>query len=378
MILQIESIAYLGSGVARHEGKVIFVPLTCVGETVDVEIVEDRERFARGRVTRIVEASPDRLPGYHYTPGCCYVHMSHAAELDAKKTQLEYFIKHPVAQVISSRPYLNYRNKIRFEAGANGTLGYLGEDNTSIVDMPQDPLAHPAINLRLTELRADRTFMNNRIPGHKTILRYTPRNGVHVWQNTPPNLVLTEQTCLGDLLVHAGGFFQVNPPVTDLLLEHVTRSIRPCGTLLDLYCGVGGFALSACRDEVAQSIFGYEYSTEAVVNATQNAVNLHLDVRFRHADIEQHIGNILALHTKGKDAAVIVDPPRRGLTPTILQALCDTPPHQLCYISCSPDTLARDLGVLKMNGFTIQHATLFDMFPRTAHFESVVILSHQG
>lgn len=365
MKLTIDSIAFRGAGVGRHEGKVYFVPFTCPGETVEIEIVKDTARFAVGRLVKVLESSPNRIP-FAETPGCCYAHLTYAAELAAKKAQLEYFLKVPVTSVTPSPLPLGYRNKITLEAGSKGVLGYRGDDNETIVDMPQDPLACPEINAALTRFR---TGTNRPEPGDKVTFRYTPHDGVQTWVGRAPVKQLTENTPAGAVQVAADGFFQVNPAVADLLIRQTTAELESAETIYDLCCGVGVFGFAARRKYPDARLVGIESNPGAIDAARRNAVSLELaNTSFHACAIEDS-----ARYLKPGKCTVIIDPPRAGLSPAAVKLIKRLRPGQICYVSCAPDTLARDLKQFESD-YTLERAHIFDMFPRTAHFETLAVL----
>jgi len=394
----IESIAYRGAGVTRLDGRVVFVPGVCVGESVRLRVTRVRKNFLEAVPEAILTPSPDRLtsadcllPNGTPVPGCCYGHMTYPAEVATKTAQLRQFLIRmggftaeqvdAAMQPSQASPApLHYRNKITLEAGRDAAgrpvLGYLGEDNTTVVDLPACPLAHPAINAALAEHRADPAFLENLPPRSKTVLRHTEADGVLVWSGSAPKRALTEQTRVGALSVAADGFFQVNPAVADLLVDAVTAALRehPCRTLVDLYCGVGVFALAAAGIGIP-AVIGMEENTAAIALARDNAKAIGRDVRFVCGVVERDLSRLLRGQTP-ETTTILLDPPRAGLAAGALAALLATPPSRILYVSCSPDTLARDLKPLKAVGYTLRRARVFDMFPRTAHFETLVELDY--
>ena len=156
-------------------------------------------------------------------------------------------------------------------------------------------------------------------------------------------------------------------------LENATSPRAACD-VLDLYCGTGIFAL-ACAKAGARHVTGIEAQPAAITAANENASVQNIPATFLcqtliEAALEKFNGLDLT-HT-----TVIVDPPRQGLEPEVAQALAQAQPPRLCYVSCDPATLTRDLRILRPAGYAIRKARLFDMFPRTAHFETVVWLEH--
>jgi tRNA/tmRNA/rRNA uracil-C5-methylase (TrmA/RlmC/RlmD family) len=402
--LEIESLAYRGQGLARHEGLVTFVAGVLPGERVRVRWTRIHRNYAEAELLEILVPAPGRivpccrLPNGVRIPGCVYDHLAYPAEVAAKQRQLEGFLRRlPGAAGLRLLPPvpsprdLHYRNKIVLHAH-RGTreraplLGYVGDDNRTIVDVPACPLARVEINEALQAFRVSEAFRQLRDRDRVTF-RWTAADGVVAWRNeNPPSgqPPLTEQAPFGPVRVPAGGFYQVNPEVAPVLVQQVvdwfaggggfSRGATP--DLLDLYCGVGVFAI-ACALAGARRVSGIEAGRDAVAAATQNAQQHRVHASFLCRLMQEAARTLF----DGMDLAnviVIVDPPRQGLEPPVVQALALGRPPRIFYVSCDPATLARDLQVLLAAGYRMQEARLFDMFPRTAHFETAVWLERTG
>jgi len=391
--LVIESLAYLGAGVARHGGCVHFVPGTAPGERVVAEVARRHKNFNEARVVQILEPSPDRiprccvLPSGEPLPGAVYDHLRYDAEVRAKAGQLAGFLNRrgngaPAVEVeaVASPKDLHYRNKAVLHAGVDGAarrLGYWNGDRTRVLDVVACPFACHEINAALAEFRA-RPESKQLSARDTVMLRWTEHDGALCWVNDGPNLVgnpvarhLTEA---GGMMVERDGFYQVNPGVAALLTERVAqwfgegRATAP--RVLDLYCGAGGFAI-ACGLRGAEEVRGVELDAGAVACARVNTRRHGVRARFEALDVEAGAEALLG-GGRCKGATVIVDPPRRGLSPGVCQALAASAAPRILYISCDPATLARDLQILNAAGYQTRRAAMFDMFPRTAHFESLV------
>jgi tRNA/tmRNA/rRNA uracil-C5-methylase (TrmA/RlmC/RlmD family) len=304
----------------------------------------------------------------------------------AKQENAESLLLEPFA----SPKHLNYRNKItlHYDRGhrCRPVLGYFGDDNETVVEVPQCPLAAPEINAELAELREDPRFTRYLGVGGSAIIRYTKKDGVLVLPLSVNHRfieedypMLHEHINAGEILVPPRGFYQVNPYVSPKLVEYViglVEQIKP-DRLLDMYCGVGVFGLSAAHVGVP-AIIGYDSGRDVIGVAQQNAAMLGLNDTKFICGLSAQIADSALRNAKkrGGKATVIVDPPRSGLEPEVTAALWEHPVENLIYVSCSPDTLARDLVKLTSDGtYSIRSVKLFDMFPRTAHFETVCLLS---
>ena len=411
--LEIGEIAYRGAGVARSGGIVHFVEGACRGETVLAQVTAERRNFRFARVVAVEKASPDRLaepdcrvpdtaaPGCEVrVPGCVYDHMAHRAEVREKNAQLKGFlvrnaglgaeeVEAATREPVVSPKSLAYRNKAELHVGAapggRRTLGYFGDDNATVVDMVRCPLSVPPISAAIAETRADPAFARWAPPGSRAVFRWSERDGTALFVDRPGRpaddgggACFAEGTpVLGTLRVPARGFWQMNGEVGAALVSAVADELRADmpDSLVDLYCGVGVFGLSAARIGVRR-VLGVESGRDAVRAARRNARDHGLDARaaFACADAGRGAAKFVSAF-QGPGADVLVDPPRAGLAPDVVRALLAAPPRRLFYVSCAPDTLSRDLRLLCAPGaFHLESARLFDMFPRTAHFETLCVL----
>jgi 23S rRNA (uracil1939-C5)-methyltransferase len=252
-------------------------------------------------------------------------------------------------------------------------------DNRTIIDVPACPLAHPAINETLERLRRDADFMTSFGENRRLTLRRTAADGVAHWRGPAPSeMRLTEQTAIGPLTVPCGSFFQVNPAVADHLFEEAARVVaeQPPDRLIDLYCGVGIFALAAARAG-AKRVIGIDSDERAIRIALANARSQGVENAQFMAGHATHEFERIACQGEGGRTAVIVDPPRTGLDRKLIALLATIRPDPLIYVSCAADTLARDVALLTGQGYRLRRSRVLDMFPRTAWFETLTVLTCQ-
>ncbi len=393
MELEIQDVAYRGSGIARHGGVVVFVPGTLPGEVAKVRITGAGKRYLTGEAVEILKPSPDRiapccrLADGTRVPGCVYDHAAYDAEVALKDAQLRNFLRRLVTDgsvflpPVPSPAPLHYRNKAVFhvQTGQGGMLraGYLGDDNRTVVDIPSCPLAHDEINKAWARLRASGQLRD----GDSVTFRHTRADGVVSWIGRPSDKAqwLTEESGAGPVLVPPDGFFQVNPPVADALVadirDWVAEAARKTGAtrLLDLYCGVGVFGLAAAKDGIAE-VVGVESGRNAVAAARRNARNLGATRAAFHCETAAEAAR-RGFHCPDLSRTIaVIDPPRSGMEKAAVEALAKAGPSTVIYVSCDPATLTRDLGAFASHGYAVRRARVFDMFPRTLHFESAVLL----
>ena len=181
--------------------------------------------------------------------------------------------------------------------------------------------------------------------------------------------------------ISAGAFYQVNHNACELLYGIAKEKAALTGkeTVLDLYCGIGTIGLSMAED--AGKVIGIEIVEEAVARAAENAAENWVENAYFYcgdaSDAEKLLERAEAAHGDVSGATVIMDPPRKGSTPELITYLAKRNFARIVYVSCNPDTLARDCVLFRELGYEIGEVTPVDMFPRTGHVESVVCLTRK-
>ena len=397
---------YGGDGLGRlGDGRVVFVPGAFAGENVKAEIVEERKNFVKARLVEIVEASPDRVgTDSEPIPGMVYSNLNYEGELKVKEQQLaEFFERARIAvpdgvRCAAKGTPFNYRNKVVYHfARQNGkwVIGYRTEPTHEIVDVTSDPLAVKEINAALPDIRRTVLALLTQGPiavrketerkGNVTV-RWTKKSGVKWWVgDAPKDLVLKETTDGRDFEVPADGFYQVNPEVGEALVKSVTDEYRKGAAeapdVLDLYCGVGVFGLCAVSGLLNSrptsqlpniSLIGIESGRQAIDFAKRNAAAQKREAKF----FSEQVGRNLNRIPIGPRTTVVVDPPRGGMEPNVPKWLAASKAPRIFYVSCDPATLMRDLRTI-VRGYDVESVRWFNMFPRTARFETLVVLKRK-
>ena len=365
LTLTIQDIAFGGEGVGRVDDFVVFVPFVLVGEIAEIEITEVKKNFARAKLLRVVQSSPERVePPCRYfgqCGGCQYQHVDYAAQLRLKHKQIADLFQRlggfepgRVAPVIPCpRPY-GYRNRIMIRSQWNKpeqklNIGFVRWDCGLVEDIEECKIAEPALNEEIRRVRAHPPPKG----GIKIVLRAPPEG----WE-VPPD-----------------SFFQNNFHLLPKLVETVRGFLHDGGArhLADLYCGVGFFGIELA--DAVESFVGVEYYQRAVRAARRNAAARHIgNGEFVAATVEAVLPQWLNKFPP-EQTAVLLDPPRKGCWPQILKLLRETGPAQVIYVSCHPATMARDLNILCHNGvFKLARVQPLDMFPQTQHVECVADL----
>jgi tRNA/tmRNA/rRNA uracil-C5-methylase (TrmA/RlmC/RlmD family) len=337
--LKIDEIAFGGSGIARDQGKAVFVPFTIDGERISARMVREKKQFSEAELLDVLDPSAYRVeprcPYFGRCGGCAYQHISYAHQLEIKTRQVEQTLRRigkfqdlPMQAIIPSPAENEYRNRVTVHA-QDGTVGFYRRNSHRLIDITHCPISQPEVNTALTELRSRRVR-----DGHYTL--------------RAPNA--------------ARVFEQTNDAVAIELRELVASFFAERGSLLvDAFCGSGLFARRLA--DQFDRVLGIEWDRFAIEVARGNA---QPNESYINADVELELR--AALQNAPADTAVIVDPPATGLGPVARSALESTPPQTLAYVSCNPATLARDIGQLRSQ-FRIVSVTPLDMFPQTAEIE---------
>jgi 23S rRNA (uracil1939-C5)-methyltransferase len=344
--LKIEDVAFGGKGVAREQGKAVFVPYTIEHETVSAEIVREKKQFAEAELIDVKESSPHRVtppcPYFGSCGGCAYQHIDYEHQLAIKWRQVRDVLQRigklkdiPMRPIIPSPEQYGYRNRITVHA-QDGVIGFFRRDSHRLIDIERCAIARDEVNRALAELRAQPHVRD----GHYT-LRASSRPRV---------------------------FAQTNDAVANALRDLIDTLAAPNQQLLiDAYCGAGFFA-KALLDKFDR-VIGIDWDRFAIEAADENAT---MKENYIAGDIEVELDRALQ-ETALLKTTVIVDPPATGLTAKVRKTLVGLAPATLIYISCNPATLARDLRELQEK-FTIESVTPLDMFPQTAEIEVAVHL----
>ncbi len=428
-----EGLAFGGAAFGRlPDGMLCFVRGAIPGERIRLEVTARKKSYARGRIREILESSPLRISPacpLAVTPqnagcdcqGCSYQHLPYDLELTWKQKQFEGFLLRPglVSPERMLPPFpaperYHWRNRIALSctthSGKKGpgarspsagilVLGYRAEDNKTILPVSSCMIARKALDTAIREIsdctgtEEGKSFM---ISGKKMLIpsaaqrvffRWTLKDGVCVWtdQDPPSGTMLTEQLgSAGRFLVHRESFFQTNTAVACELLRRTAETVRKLQpeAVLELFCGAGIFSIIAAESCENCTCFGIELDRRAISAARRNAEKRGLEkrCRFHCGDASSFRSVFSQEHRRQLDAdklLLILDPPRSGLTKRQMKEILSLRSGHILYISCSPDTLKRDLESLTAPGnnrYEIVQTGILDMFPATAHFESMTLL----
>ncbi|MGH9393834.1 MAG: class I SAM-dependent RNA methyltransferase [Terriglobales bacterium] len=345
----------------------MFIPFVLPGERVRVTL-EPRARGRRtGSVLELVEAAPDRTAaGCEYFTrcgGCQLQHTSPERQLALKRDILVETLRRtgavqwPGAVALHAAQPWAYRNRIRVQSVPGIGVGYFEHASRRVLPITHCPIASPALNQGLAALARNppqrrqeiELSVNNDDTGLDTDTALEFGVGPHRYRVSP------------------GAFFQVNRFLAPELVAAATADASGT-TALDLFSGVGLFALPLAQ-RFAQ-VEAVESDPAAVADLRHNAAGERIAVHAAEALDYMRQRAPVALDL------LVADPPRAGLGPDLVAAILAAGPRRLHLVSCDPATLGRDLGPLLAADYDLESLDLFDLFPQTAHIETVARLTH--
>ena len=381
--LSLTSWGRLGEAMAQYQGWDVFVFGGIPGETVVAEILRIQRKYLAARVVELIQGSQLRVeppcPYYGECTGCQWQHLDYSAQLTAKKSQVVDALERvgglshqPVAEVIPSPDQYGYRNHARFTVGPAGSLGFVHRETRRFVAIDHCMLMHQRINDLLTQLQGRCSETT------QLAIRAGINTGDYLIQPTLKNPAVplpTGQThyleSVGDqrFRVASPSFFQVNVEQTAQLVEvvRIALDLRGDEILVDAYAGVGTLAI--LLSPYVAKVIAIEESSAAVADAKENAAGL-INVELWTGKTEEMLSQLAA-----RPDAVVLDPPRSGCQPQALRSLLDMAPEKIAYVSCDPESLARDLKILVDGGYHVNQVQPLDMFPQTHHVECVAALT---
>jgi len=458
--VEITDLAAGGKGVARIDGKVVFVEKAIPGQKVVIRVFKDRRDYAEARTVSIVRNSPHytepRCSHFAYCGGCSLQNMQYEEQIRYKRIWLADALKKigglenvDVCETVPSPDVFYYRNKMEFSFGNKiwnekeakiespgfGLGLHLPGRFDTIVNI-EDCYLQSAVSAKIVNIVRD-FARNSGLPVYdirrqKGFWRFliiregkkTDSTLINIVTNKADQKELDIVTELGDILTKEAGsslslvhaehpgksqaavweririvagrdfieekigtgvfrvesatFFQVNT----LQVENLYAAIKEGGNfsgdevVYDLYSGTGTIPLYLAG--AVKRIVGIELEEASVEAAKENAARNNIEnCSFIQGKVRSTIKYPPALYKEfGKPDVVVTDPPRSGMDPKTVERIMSLNPGRIIYVSCNPATLARDLSVLAEN-YAVKHIVPVDMFPHTAHLESVSFLERK-
>jgi 23S rRNA (uracil1939-C5)-methyltransferase len=422
MEITIEKLIYGGEGLAHHDGSTVFVPFVLPAERVSAAPVEQKRKFIRARVERLLDPSPERAaarcPHFGVCGGCDYQHIPYEAQLKYKTEILRETLRRlgriewPGEIAAHASPPWGYRNRAQWkvrplgEDGAGGMgIGYFRANSTALCAVEDCSILSPLLLKSLLalrgaadgvlprELREIEAFAganDSRLLVTATFAGFPPRaqelaGKLRVTLPEIESLLFhdparerMELDGPGFIECEAAGssyrvghfsFFQVNRFLAGDLARVVVEELPEGRLALDLFAGVGLFSVPLAKRfaRVVAVESNPAAARDLEANASGHTARSGRTIEVRAADVEEFLAKF-----KEKPELVLLDPPRAGLTPGTIKHLARIAPARITYVSCDPPTLARDLVEFIKFGYEISAVHLFDLFPQTFHMEAVV------
>ena len=376
--LTIEKPAAGGRMIARVDGRIVLVSGAIPGERVVARV----ERIGKGVVyaetTTIEVRSPDRRDASSdpLCGGCLYNHIAYPRQLEIKSqvladafARIGHLELPDAIQVRASRED-GYRMRARLHV-RGGRVGFFREATHDLCDaaatrqLLPDAVAAVERAARVAGVEKAEIELSENVPGTERAIAIDGR--VHTGADCVHD-TLTIDGHRVSLRRHVLAFSQGNRYLLEALVNHVVARVRPAATIVDLYAGAGLFSVPMGIATGAQvtAVEGDRYAAADLAWNAGSAEGAH--VRAEHRPVED-----FATHTRIKPNALVVDPPRTGMSRVALDGVLRLGPARIVYVSCDVATLARDARRLVDAGYTIAHADAFDMFPNTPHVETVVV-----
>lgn len=435
--LEITDITHEGSGVGRYEGMAVFVPNTAVGDKIIAHILKVNKNYAFAKCNDIIASSEHRIESdcgvFERCGGCALRHINYESECVLKQNRVTQTmqrigkVQRAANDITAAKNPNRYRNKAMYPVSESKELGFYSHHSHRVIACG-DCLLHPDTFNKAGKVFTDfikkydisvyneenntglvRHFYlregkntgemmvcvvinGNSLPNSDVLVENLKQTlgedlkSVILNVNTKKtNVVLGDKNVLlygreyiYDILcgvkirISPHSFYQVNHDMAELLYKKAAEYAKPVGkNVLDLYCGAGTIGLSMASE--AKSIIGVEIVDAAVQDANTNArENGIKNARFICCDAAKAAEQLK--REKITADVVILDPPRKGCEEALLKTVAnDFVPERIVYVSCDVATLARDTAILESFGYNLQEYTPVDLFPRTAHVETVAL-----
>lgn len=424
----------------KQDGKIVFVPYTLPGERALIEIVKEKKNWARGNLKKLLSISPRRREPsceiFYQCGGCHLQHLHYEEQANFKEQMVQEVFARigglkniKVSPLLKASHELYYRNKITLHwknVKGNEQLGFYSPRSRLVVDTDHCLLAAPLINNTLKYLsplikdfkfpltkRTKQVVIKQSLNQKEVMVIFTapaaykeslkqlshelqqnlpfitslwhqviPSKNAKEDKSSPRFLLLSGKEKLQEKILNRNfnlspaSFMQVNISQAEELYKKMLQYFQvnsPLSFVIDLYCGVGTTALLLA--ETAQKVIGIDSFEPGIEDAVENAkINDILHTSFLSGEAEKHLPHIL--RTEAVPEAVLLNPPRQGCSPGLLQELCSSKIPFITYISCNPVTLSRDEKFLLEHGYRPGAVQPVDMFPQTVHVECVTTLKN--
>ncbi|HIJ96745.1 MAG TPA: 23S rRNA (uracil(1939)-C(5))-methyltransferase RlmD [Desulfuromonadales bacterium] len=430
-VATIDKLAFGGSGVCRIDDKVCFVPYSCPGDTVSLQVVSEKKSYSSADIVQVLTPSPFRTtppcPRFGVCGGCNWQHVHYDVQLEQKRQIFADTLWRGarvavelISALLPAPQQYGYRSRVQFKTTVRQgkfQIGFYRQGSHAVIDLIDGcPLTVPTINAVLARCRSLLSIFSDaqaitqvsvdvgeqevvvviQYAGshHRQLSSFLrehaqdffPCTGIYlqtgerkspakVWGSERISYSLPSHTTDGEPLLlsyEPGSFSQINRSQNSVMLSVIRRlgGFLPTEKLLDLYCGNGNFTIPLAA-EVA-SVIGIEGSEASIRSARFNCdANNVKNTEFICRDVQSGLRQLVA---DGRMFdTILLDPPRAGAADCI-RSIAALNPDKIVYVSCNPGTLGRDCALLSDSGYRVIESVPLDMFPQTYHLESVTLL----
>lgn len=419
--LAIDALSYGAYGIGHLSGKAVMIPHTAPGDTVEVRIVESKERYDIGEAIRVLAPSLLRqnppCPYVGTCGGCSWQHLRYDAQLQAKQQSVVDALRRigklgdfDLTAIIPSSEEFYYRRRIRLQIGVNRTLGFYGTASHQLVEIDSCLIADDRLNRALASIRRWVRALATPLEYIEIVAGDEPEEIVAVARAIGPFATRDEPACatlageaeqirglivagpdwrrvwgkptirvnlLADLSLSldADVFTQVNSQGNRRILNMLLAAgdFQSNDRVLELYCGGGNFTLPIARQ--TKEIVAVEGYQSAIANGKLNAQKNGIDnIRWVCSAVPKAVAELKK--RRESFAKIVLDPPRAGAK-GLDADLSALGARQIFYVSCNPTTLARDLAALTKHGYKLRMVQPIDLFPQTFHVETLAVIERR-
>ncbi|MBU3688603.1 MAG: hypothetical protein B7C54_10810 [Acidimicrobiales bacterium mtb01] len=382
-VVRIEKVVAEGDGLGRlADGRVVFVEGGLPGELVTIRIVKQSRDYARAVAVDVIEANVERIepPCPHVSRGCGGCDLQHATIELQRRIKVD-IVRESLVRIgrladpdvglgpSHSDPF-GYRATIRVARAVHGRVGFRRRSSHDVVAVTECPIAHPALNEILENIRVGSEVDEIAIRASNVddSVTWWAEPDAHDVTGLPdrggPSSRLVERVLGRDFVVSAGSFFQSSPAAAAVLVESVRRALGDPGSwsdgdVVDAYSGIGLFAALAVPTD--RHVWAIESNPWACADARENLSDRSATI------VESRVDD-----WQPRDAAVVIaDPARDGLRASGVEVLANTGAAVIVLVSCDPASLGRDARLLDAAGYAFERCEVLDLFPQTHHVEAV-------
>ena len=420
---QIDKLDHQGRGMLFHQNKPLFVAGGLIGEVLDVSIEEDKKRYKKATILNIHKASELRINPHceHYQEcgGCHLQHIEQNAQIEIKQqgvlSLFERFAKYKPEQLeeaLQSDAWA-YRRCARFgvlfdKKTKKVQMGFRRSKSSELINQQICPVLKPALSQLILPIKALLNQLQGKAAlGHvelveaentvavllrhlkplseqdvQLIIAFSEQHQLQFYAQSSPTTItcltneqqlcysLPEQDC--QFGFNVDDFLQVNAVVNEKMVKQAMNwlALKETDQVLDLFCGLGNFTLPIAK--IAKQVVGVEGIQKMVDRATDNAKHCQINnAQFYQADLSD-LNALNAQWSKQDYNKILLDPARAGAA-ECMEFVANKKPTHIVYVSCDPVTLARDSQLLLDQGYKLDKLGLIDMFPQTAHVESMAL-----